>query len=377
MPLTMMQTPSLYIHIPFCAKRCAYCDFFSTVQKDSSFFKPYIARLLNDIDFFKTLYSVDHFNTIYIGGGTPSLLSPEDILFLSSSIRGKTKEFTIEGNPEDITKEHLIAFSKGGINRLSLGVQSFSDDVLKNENRRGSKKQTLKTLEEVSAYWKGLLSLDFIAGLKGQTIMSLLEDLKLAIQIRPHHISLYELVPHSKQNEKTVIYNAKMWDEGARYLESEGYVRYEVSNFSYKGKNECLHNKVYWQLDDYIGVGAGATGNVINKTGGASRFTGDTNLEKYLKLEERKIAYLWEDISPLDMMKDTIMMAFRLIEGLDRNRFNKRFGFDVCSLIPKTLFNWEKKKLLTIDKNFVTLKQDGLLLLNSFLCEAFTEIERV
>ena len=372
----MLVNCGLYIHIPFCAKRCSYCDFFSTVQKSSKLFKPYIESLLKDIQFFKELYSVDYFNTIYIGGGTPSLLSPENIFSLASSINQHTKEFTIEANPEDITKEHLIAFSQAGINRLSLGVQSFSDNVLKNENRRGSKQKTLKALEEISLYWKGMLSLDFIAGLHGQTIESLLEDLEFASQIKPEHISLYELVPHSKQEEKTKTYNAKMWEDGAKYLESEKYIRYEISNFSYMGSFECLHNKIYWQLDDYIGVGAGATGNMINEKNGATRFTGISNLETYIKMKNRKEVYCWENVSPLDMMKDTIMMAFRLIEGLNRELFYKRFGFDISSIIPKTINAWKEKKLLKIEKNFVTLKENGLLLLNSFLCEAFIEIEK-
>lgn len=373
----MPRTSSLYIHIPFCAKRCAYCDFFSTVQNNSSLFKPYISCLLQDIQFFKELYAIEHFNTVYIGGGTPSLLLPEDIFELTSSITQKEfiKEFTIEGNPEDITKDYLLAFSKGGINRLSLGIQSFSDNVLKNENRRGSKKQSMKALEEVSKYWNGKLSLDFIAGLNGQTINSLLEDLKIATQVKPAHISLYELVPHSKQDEKTNTYNAKMWEEGANYLKSENYIQYEVSNFSYDGKHECLHNKVYWELDDYIGVGAGATGNIIKPDGKAMRFTGITNLESYLSLKDRKKAYSWESISKLDMIKDTIMMTLRLIKGLDRENFRKRFDIDICTLIPNTIKSWSEKKLLIIEKNFVTLEENGLLLLNSFLCEAFIEME--
>lgn len=370
----MQGTSSLYIHIPFCAKRCAYCDFFSTVQNDSSFFKPYIARILQDIQLFRELYSIEHFNTIYIGGGTPTLFSPEDIFYLASSMNQKVKEFTIEGNPEDITKEHLIAFSKAGINRLSLGIQSFDDHVLKNENRRGSKIQTLKALEDVATYWQGILSLDFIAGLKKQTLSSLLKDLKLAVKIRPEHISLYELVPHFKQDEKTKDYNAKMWETAARYLESENYFRYEISNFAYMGSYECLHNKVYWQLDNYIGVGAGATGNILEKSG-AKRFTGITNLESYLKIEDRKEAYCWERVSKQDMIKDTIMMAFRLIKGLNKENFRKRFEIDVCNLIPKTIKKWNEKKLLKMDKDFVTLEEDGLLLLNSFLCEAFIEID--
>lgn len=372
----MSYTPSLYIHIPFCAKRCAYCDFFSTVQKDSSLFKPYIECILKDVQWFKERYSIDYFNTIYIGGGTPSLLLPEDILHLATSISKYEKEFTIEGNPEDITKEHLIAFSKGGINRLSLGIQSFSDDVLKNENRRGTKKQTFNALEKVAMYWKGILSLDFIAGLRGQTISDLLEDLKIATQIKPDHISLYELVPHLEQDEKTQVYNSKMWELGASYLESENYLRYEVSNFSYKGKNECLHNKVYWALDDYIGVGAGATGNIINSSVGAIRFTGITDLETYLLSKDRRKAYCWEELNKLDLAKDTIMMTFRLIQGLDREKFKKRFCIDICSLIPNTIKTWLEKKLLKIDKNFVTLEENGLLLLNTFLCEAFIEIEK-
>ena len=164
----MPKYASLYIHIPFCHKRCGYCDFFSTCQSDESIFSSYIKTLIRDISFFKQLYSIDFFNTVYIGGGTPSILKIEDISSIASFICSAQKEaigeFTIEANPTDITKDKLQVWKENGINRLSLGIQSLQDGVLKAEGRMGSREETLKTLELISLYWQQTLSFDFIAG---------------------------------------------------------------------------------------------------------------------------------------------------------------------------------------------------------------------
>jgi len=375
------RSASLYIHIPFCAKRCAYCDFFSTVQDSPLLFTTYIDKVLKDISFFKDLYLISHFDTVYIGGGTPSLLSPKDVFHLSNKIslsqKRKIKEFTVEANPEDITKEWLKSISDGGVTRLSIGIQSLSNEVLKNENRRGSRFQTLKALEEVSIYWKSLLSLDFIAGLKDQNIESLIEDLEVSIKVNPHHISLYELVSHSIESQKEIQKKEAIFNAGVSYIKKKGYIQYEVSNFSYEGKFECEHNKVYWHLGDYIGIGSGAVGNIklVEDVVKGVRFTGKEDLNAYIKEENRLKAYSFEDIENKDLLKDAIMMGFRLVSGINRDYFKKQFGVELTHLIPKTLEKWKEKELLIFDGECIKLNKNGLLLLNTFLFNAFKEID--
>lgn len=376
----MPKCASLYIHIPFCRKRCGYCDFFSTCQNDESVFSFYIDTLIKDISFFKQSYSIDFFNTVYIGGGTPSILKIDEIAhlasFICSSQKVKIKEFSIEANPTDITKDKLKAWEESGINRLSLGLQSFSDNVLNAEGRMGSRKNSLRALELLSFYWKGDVSFDFIAGLSKQSMESLIDDLHTSLQFSPCHISLYELISHRKESKTEEIRKMKIWDAGLDYLEKHNYLRYEVSNFSYNGNFECEHNKTYWHLKDYIGIGAGATGNVNISNLLMERFTGICDVQKYIKKENRKDAYNFEYVKDVDVIKDALLMGFRLLKGVERERFKKDFGFDLLTLLPKTFNKWQEKKLLTVEKTLIKLTSSGIALLNAFLLDSFVELDQ-
>ena len=417
---------SLYIHIPFCEQRCAYCDFFSTVSQNSDLYVPYVHSLMEDIAFFKAFYSIATFRTVYIGGGTPSLL-PLPLLkklsiFIRSSQRQEIEEFTIEANPQDITHEHLYIWQECGINRLSIGIQSLQDEVLKMEKRRGSRNESIVALELVSKEWKGILSLDFIAGLKGQTCKNLLSDLKFALQFAPHHISLYELVPHyqddafsaevcEERNEEES--KETLWECGRQLLKNSNYSQYEVSNFSYNGAFECSHNKAYWKMYDYVGVGVGAVGNMRVEDGmsevrewevedmksstsayvshlkearrrlKAIRSVGIQNVASYIEKENRKEAYEWEEVQGCDLLKDAMLMGFRLIEGIDDAEFRNNFATSLFELIPKTIAKWKTKHLACIEfgdpslqeNRYVKLTKKGMMLLNTFLCEAFEELE--
>jgi len=379
----MAKKASLYIHIPFCTSRCAYCDFFSTVQKDTSIYKKYIERLIKDIAFFKDRYYIDYFETVYIGGGSPSLLDESLVTSLSQFImslqKEKISEFTIEATPKDVSKKKLKAWQEAGINRLSLGIESMEDSVLQKVNRGSNKANILKALDAISNFWNGNLSFDFIAGLEGEKIESFLNNLNLALKYKPNHISLYELIPHNqKEGTKQKLLKEKMWQEGATLLKSLDYIQYEVSNFSYKAKFESLHNKAYWQLYDYIGVGSSSTSNIKIKSSPIvyDRFTGIYDLAIYIEEKNRDRAYTLERVDGMDVIKDALLMGFRLVKGMDIKYFEKTFSSSLLDLIPNTIKTWQDNNLLVLEKDFCRLNDAGLLLLNQFLLLCFRELEK-
>jgi len=379
----MPKKASLYIHIPFCTSRCAYCDFFSTVQKDVSIYKKYVETLANDVVFFKNKYAIDYFETVYIGGGSPSLLDENLISRLSQFImslqKEKIDEFTIEATPKDISKQKLKAWQEAGINRLSLGIESMEDSVLQIVNRISNRASILEALECISNLWEGELSFDFIAGLEGETIKSFLNNLEIALKYRPNHISLYELIPHNqKEGAEQKLLKEKMWQKGAELLISFGYIQYEVSNFSYKGGFESLHNKAYWQFYDYIGVGSSSTGNVKISCLPTvyDRFTGICDITQYMEEKNRDSAYTLEEVKGLDVIKDALLMGFRLVKGIDIKYFDATFGASLLDLIPNTIKTWKEHSLLVLENGFCRLKDAGLLLLNQFLLSCFTELEK-
>lgn len=376
---------SLYIHVPFCLQRCSYCDFFSVKKSGYSKlfggFKPFVSKILEDICFLKNRYEIGFWETVYAGGGTPSLLSPEDIFLLAKNISSSqgypVKEFTVEANPEDINSEWLSAAAEGGVNRLSVGVQSLSDEVLKAEKRRGSAKKTIDSLNLISSVWKGNFSLDFIAGLKKQTVQSLIDSLKQCLEYKPQHISLYEIMSLKPLSPEDKDFASDIWEKGAEYLKMNSFEQYEISNFSYKGLYNSIHNINYWDMKTYAGAGPGAVGSVFFEDAApffAERFSGLKNIKAWFDAEDRKDAYGWEKIGFNELVEETVMMGFRLKRGLDRKLFRKRFGCDVLSFIPKTAERWHDKTLLDMNENFVFLTGKGILFLNRFLIECFTEM---
>lgn len=377
----MAKKASLYIHVPFCTSRCAYCDFFSTVQKDSSIYKSYVETLTRDIAFFKDRYSVDYFETVYMGGGSPSLLDEELIFYLSGFItslqKEKIKEFTIEATPKDVNKTKLKVWQEAGINRLSLGLESMEDGVLQKVHRASGRENILEALDNVSNFWDCLLSFDFIAGLEGETIKTFLNNLEIALKYTPNHISLYELISYKEEKVGQKLLKEKMWQEGKMLLKSQDYIQYEVSNFSYRGDFESLHNKAYWQFCDYIGVGSSATGNI--KIEGVplmyNRFTGICDVTLYIEEKDRDRAYTSECVEGINVIKDALLMGFRLTKGIDMINFEKTFGKSLLTLIPNTIKTWRANRLLVLENNFSHLTDKGLLLLNQFLLSCFRELE--
>ena len=395
-----MKKAGLYIHIPFCLQKCNYCDFFSVRAGRfknilSGHLSPFILRLAEDIKIQADKYSINEWDTVYIGGGTPSLLSPKDIYFLSSQIlttqRNPPREFTVEINPEDLTKEFLSAAVRGGINRFSVGIQSFNDEVLSACKRRGGRKMSLSALELLRSQ-KGLnLSCDLIAGLNKQTLSILKDDIQTLLHFRPEHFSLYALCSNTNLTPEKDDDIADLWSYGKDILEKNSYNKYEVSNFSYKNLYKSIHNEKYWRLQDYIGVGPGAFGSIffdrkalpatmhtdtyVQTHANALRFSAIKNIEKWMTLNNRDEVYEYETIGEKEFIEEAFMMGLRLTEGIDRSFFKSRFGKDISVFAGKTISKWlDRNEAVLTEKRFY-LTERGFLYLNLFLQELFQEID--
>ena len=383
-----MKPCGLYIHIPFCSQKCRYCDFYSITTALG--FSPYhrnrsfIERLLQDIRFFKERYHITAWQTVYIGGGTPSLLHTDDITDLAVSIctdqTMPIQEFTIEANPEDIHPEWLAACNESGINRLSLGVQSFDDTVLAKNGRRGSRIKTLTALDMIKQYWKGSISCDLIAGLSGQTAASLSDDIRQLIDYRIDHLSLYGLCSEEALPESREDFISDLLKENITLLAANGYIQYEVSNFSYQDNHRSLHNQIYWHMEPYIGIGPAACGTFIHEDINGSvikaeRFEGIKDAVRWMGTDTRSSVYTHEHIDQKTFLEETLLMGFRLSDGINRTDFTRRFGVDISEYIGKTLTRWEKIGHCHILPDRIYLTTEGLFFLNRFLIDAFLELD--
>ncbi|MCR5318100.1 MAG: radical SAM family heme chaperone HemW [Treponema sp.] len=293
----------LYVHIPFCLAKCAYCDFFSVASASSSGGGPfvpdsYIKALVQEAEFYRKFYGIDSWRTVYIGGGTPSLMSASQMEWLLQGLLSGTRkaplEFTIEMNPETLIGEKLSVAGDCGVTRLSLGIQSLCQKALDAVGRHCTALRAEEALNLVRSSWTGDLSLDAIAGLPNQNCKEFESSLKKMLDYEPEHFSLYSLMIEEGTPLERSISSGKIafdddeadrqWLLGRDILEQRGFLQYEVSNFALKG-HESLHNGSYWKQLDYVGVGAGATGSLYSfdgKGGGhGMRWTGSRDIGRY------------------------------------------------------------------------------------------------
>lgn len=388
-----MNTKSVYIHIPFCISKCDYCDFFS-VPVEKNIPDDYIAALKNELSWYCSFYSIDSFDTVYIGGGTPSLLSKEQLSDLLSFIAKKNvrQEFTIEMNPESLSEEKLIISQNLGVNRLSVGIQSFNENALKAVHRHCSVFAIEKSLDIIKKVWQGRLNLDVIAGLPKQNSNDFVDSLNKVLSYCPDHLSLYTLTiedntPLAKRIDNGEHWNSDKADDewliGRDILLNNGFIQYEVSNFCKAGK-ESLHNMSYWRQSDYIGIGSGATGSVYcyEKGKNGLRWTNTDNIEDYINFwrnnsnvtDMAEIPRYTEKLS-LDIEEEEFfMMGLRTLYGVSDKEYKKRFGdfAPYYGNITERLKNIQHK--ISVNKTsgnecFYALSADNILFLNSILME--------
>ncbi|MDR0568206.1 MAG: radical SAM family heme chaperone HemW [Spirochaetaceae bacterium] len=374
---------SLYLHIPFCAGACDYCDFYSIpVEPETAMIPRYVDALLRDAEQLIRDFEITSIPTVYIGGGTPSLLGAAEIGRLLSALEGlqdsPPTEITVEANPESADEAFLQTCLEKGVTRLSLGIQSFHLPSREAVHRTG----TASDAELGPGYtlFRGRFSADIMTGLPFQNETILLNDIARLLARAPGHISLYALTvePGTPLAERVRLNPTllpeqdaadALWIAGRDALEYAGYAQYEVSNFALPGK-QSAHNIRYWRMENWLGLGSSASSTIIDdETGEGVRLTFAPDAPAYIS----GTAPAAETLDRLTLVKETLLMGFRYIGGPDETLFRKRFGLDVEECIPQTLAAWRKKGLLNPEKP--ALAKTGLLFLDPFLLDAFAEAE--
>lgn len=354
---------SAYIHIPFCKKKCGYCAFVSYNKPELQ--NIYVEKLIDEI---KVKYKGEKLKTLYFGGGTPSLMNVSQIEnILQNFSFANYAEITLEANPDSINLEYLKCLKNIGINRLSIGVQSFDDNILKLANRLHSAKQAIDAVKNSRKAGFENISLDFIYGLPEQTIESFKEDLKTAISLNPEHISLYGLkieedTPFSKQNFKNIAdddMQAKMYRCAVETL--KGFDHYEFSNFAQNDKFS-RHNMNYWNNEEYYGFGAAAHGYLAG-----NRYSNISKLEEYIK-NPIKPDYK-HNVTQQERLEEEIFLGFRRCAGIDVEKINKKFSINFNEKYSKILNKYQQSKHITKTETGWKLSIDGILVSNEILCE--------
>ena len=355
----------LYVHIPFCKRKCYYCDFISydnCINREDE----YIESLLLEIEkrSNKDNYFVD---TIYFGGGTPSIIKPENIKKVLDKIQAsfdvqESAEITLEANPGTVNKEKLEKYLSYGINRLSIGLQSTDNDILKTIGRIHTYEEFLDTYNSALEVGFSNINVDLMLALPSQSIEILTDSLEKVITLNPKHISLYSLI----LEEDTPLYNKvmnkelilpneeierKMYWTTKKLLEENGYIHYEISNFAKEGF--CSkHNTNCWKQEEYMGFGAAAHSFVDSK-----RFSNSENLDEYISGNS---ITLNEELNKEDLEKEYIMLSLRMIKGLDINEFNLKYNSNFEEKYKDIIQKLKDEELVELENGRFHLSDKGL-----------------
>jgi oxygen-independent coproporphyrinogen-3 oxidase len=372
--LTALPPLALYIHFPWCEKKCPYCDFNSHQIKDTANLvggfdeQRYINALITDLETELPNIWGRQVHSIFIGGGTPSLLSAAGMDQLLCAVRARINlepdaEITMEANPGSVEAEKLAGFAKAGINRVSLGIQSFQDEQLKALGRIHNGAEAKRAVQIALDNFKSV-NLDLMYGLPNQSLEAARSDIETALSFKTPHLSLYNLTlepntyfanfPPKLPSEDEID---AIFEQNLELLTKAGYQRYEVSAYAKKGQ-ECKHNLNYWRFGDYIGIGAGAHGK-ISYPGKVTRQVRERHPETYMQAMETKGNALIEsrEIASKDLPFEFMLNTLRLTDGVDTNTFSERTGLPL-SMISKGLDAASKKGLL--DENPSKLKATTL-----------------
>jgi oxygen-independent coproporphyrinogen-3 oxidase len=370
----------IYIHIPFCKQACHYCDFhFSTSLKSKTTLINYIIK---EIELRKKEFP-NNINSLYIGGGTPSLLTNNELSIIFNSLKKviditSLKEVTIEVNPEDINREKLNFLKEIGVNRLSIGVQSTNDKVLKWMNRIHDKQQVLLSLKLAKEYEFENFSIDFIYGTPPFLNRDYEKEISTLIEYLPTHISSYHLTIEKgtyfghleKKKELENIEDQKSEQEFlwlSKKLESSGYNHYEISNFSLEGK-QSFHNSNYWKQLPYIGFGPGAHSFLKGKR----RWNVSNNAQYIKKVGSKQSYFEDEKLSSLDLVNETIMLGLRTKEGFELDKIYGNLRRDKQKILNTKIQKLIAEDLLTLKENNIFMNKKKWLLSEYAARELFT-----
>ena len=373
----------LYIHIPFCRKKCKYCDFLSFPCTSEQVYREYVTALCMEMDSRREdceSYVVD---SVFIGGGTPSLISPEDIRRLMDTVRkdfhlAEDAEITIETNPASITQAKLDAYLASGINRISIGIQSFDNHILRRLGRLHDKNEAFQKIQMVRKSGFTNINIDLMFGIPEQPMKTWLDTIRQGIFLGPQHISLYSLqlekgTPLYKEVYEDKLFaptpeilDREMYHEAIRLLRQAGYVHYEISNTAFPGK-ESKHNLKYWSYDEYLGLGPGASSFF-----GGQRFKNHEKMNRYIDaikkhqvpMDERSI----ERYSEQEEMGIYVFTGLRKAEGISLDDFRQRFERDLFSVYDPAILR-RYKGLLKLSENQLYLTDAGMDVSNTVMAE--------
>ena len=376
---------SLYVHIPFCVRKCLYCDFLSFGDKES-LMEDYFKALSKELKESAGDYRDREVKTVFFGGGTPSLPKAEYICDILSDIKenyrlSENAEISLELNPGTASFDKMRSYKDAGFNRLSIGIQSFNDEELKKLGRIHDSATALRTYEDARRAGFDNINIDIMSALPGQSVESYLNTLSRAVKLSPEHISAYSLIIEEGTpffdmdldlpNEEA---DRDMYHKTAEMLKEHGYHRYEISNYAKDGF-ECRHNKVYWKRGDYLGVGLGAASLIDNV-----RFNNTRDLKEYLTSSDI-IKRDTEELSVKAQMEEFMFLGLRLTEGIRTDDFKREFGktvFDVYDevidkyLLMTFLELCDEDMNITDDKEkaaYLKLSEQGLDVCNTIMAD--------
>ncbi len=374
-----MDKISLYIHIPFCAQKCLYCDFPSFARKDH-LRKAYIEALNKEIINLREKHNNLEINTIFIGGGTPSVLEADELECLLKEVAklnmAKDIEYSMECNPGNLTEEKLEVMKKYGVNRISMGLQAKQDNLLKGLGRIHNYKTFKENFLLAKKVGFNNINVDLMFGLPNQRLNEWEETLREIISLEPAHISAYSLIIE----EGTAFYNLyendklklpteeeerKMYHLAKKILEENGFNQYEISNYAKEGK-ECRHNLAYWNMDNWIGVGSAAASYINGK-----RIKNISSVEEYINSINEKGEAVEEIInnSKNDNMEEFMFMGLRKINGIDENEFKNRFSMNINDVYGEILNKYIDEGLLIRESGRIFLSEKGIEISNIIMAD--------
>jgi len=361
----------LYIHIPFCQKKCLYCDFPSHANL-AHLYQPYVAALCREISGLGGVLSGDIVDTIYIGGGTPTVLSGNCLSQLLQQVHtsfsiDKTAEISIEANPGTIDQDKLLVLKTAGVNRISFGVQTFHDSLLVGIGRIHSAAQGIESIKMAKRTGFNNINVDLMYGLPGQTTEQLRASILQAIELDVTHISAYGLkvedgTPFARMQEEGRLQlpdeeiDEAMYDLTTHLLPQKGFARYEISNFARAGY-ECRHNLKYWQYQPYLGVGAAAHSFLHDQ-----RRSNMADVVTYIDTMAQGLSptIVGEKLGPSSVMAEYIFLALRTVEGMSVEKFNHYFNEDFATCYGDIIEMLRSKGLIIFTDNKIFLTEIGM-----------------
>jgi len=362
---------SLYVHIPFCKDKCYYCDFVSFNNKNN-FKKDYINALTIEISHSLASYSQVEIKSVYIGGGTPTLLEIEHFEQIFSGISDLVKisnnaEITVEANPGTVTLEYLENLKFLGINRLSIGIQSFNGNILKNLNRKHSSQEAIQAVSLAQKAGFNNISVDLIYGLPGQSLKIWSETLNQAVSLDITHISAYGLkiengtnfAKNLPQNMPDEELSVQMYLEAINIFTGNGFEQYEISNFARTGC-QSKHNLSYWRNEEYFGLGLAAHGYV---DGG--RYSNTSDFDEYIRNPLKKASI--HQVTKQEAVEEGIFLGLRLVEGINIQEFKVQYNFDLMKEYKNIIEKYTG--FMEIKNGNLRLTTEGILISNEILAD--------